>query len=77
VSGLPREASAAFLALLNITPAGDPGEFDVMQRELDRWWSAGGSALAFIEQHRSAPAAAEMMSWERAYQELRRRYVSP
>lgn len=64
----------AFLAMLDVYPDRDAGEFDRLQRELAGWWQAGGSCREFVEHHRKAEAR---MTWVDAMTELRARYVPP
>lgn len=65
---------AAFLAMLDVYPDRNAGEFDRLQRELTGWWQAGGSCREFVEHHQKGETR---MTWQDAMAELRARYVPP
>ena len=76
------KTTVAFLAMLDVTPDGTPGQFDVMARELAGWWKAGGSCREFVEHHRRAesrslpePKPAQCITWREAFEQLQARYV--
>jgi hypothetical protein len=70
---LPWQAAVDFLAQAGISPVTDPGKFDECQRDMERWWNAGGSLHGFVaavkagESTRSLSAAEARRILERRF----------
>jgi hypothetical protein len=48
VSALSWQTTRDFLALAGVTPEGDPGRYDRLQRDAGLWFARGGSMRSFV-----------------------------
>jgi len=71
---LPWQAARDFLAIIGVSPQGDPARFDVLQRDLESWWSRGGSVRSFLRAVESG-ASTKVLSTDEALRCLERRYA--
>jgi hypothetical protein len=74
VAPLPWKAAVDFLAIIGITPQGDPARFDELQRDLAVWWERGGSARSFLRAVESG-ASTKVLSTDEALRCLERKFL--